>query len=368
MGVLGWLSGRKKKGGFGGNLYSSLVRCCDEYWERLSLPTMKMKHEIINNAVFSILQPIVALIESKIVYTQGHSERVARVSMNLASVMGVGEDEMQHLLMAAMLHDIGMLGINNTPLEQLPAATEWKFIKQHPIVGDEILKPIESLTDVRYVIRHHHERQDGKGYPDGLDRSELKTPVNILIVAEAYATMNANNAYRRALKHDEILDLISINSGTQFAPEVVEALWESNNSEFNNIEGFSNVVLEENDWVNNEKRRALRFDICLDVELRLENYQEVIRCHSGNLSTNGYGIMLIADKNVPPTSKIYLRIFLPETSLKPIKCEGKVAYCFEELPVSENFDKYKMGIAINDIEKDEHERLCQFIAQRLASF
>jgi len=322
-----------------------------------------MRPEIINNAVFSVLQPIVKLIQAKTPYTQGHSESVAMVCMNLASVMGISENAMKNLRMAAILHDIGMLGINNDPPEQLPAATEWKSIKQHPIVGDEMLKPIESLTEVRDMVRHHHERQDGKGYPDGLDKSELETPVNILIVAEAYATMNASNAYRRALKHDEILELVSINSGTQFSPEVVEAL-----SSFSNTEELSNIILAEDNWVGDERRRAARFDICLDVELRLENSQEVIKCRSGNLGTNGRGIMLIANRNVPPGSKVHLRIFLPETSLKPVECKGNVAYCFEKLPSGGNYEKYKMGVAIDDIESNEHERLCQFITQRLASF
>jgi len=321
-----------------------------------------MEHELINNAAFSVLQPVVQLIEAKTPYTQGHSERVAMVCLNLASVMGIREYETKNLLMAGVLHDIGMLGINSMPLEQLPATTEWKYIKQHPIVGDSILKPVESLIDVRYMIRHHHERQDGKGYPDALDKSELQTPVNILIVAEAYATMNANRAYRRALKHDEILDLININSGTQFAPEVVEAL-----SEFNNTEEFSYIVLGEDNWVD-ERRKAPRFDICLNVELRLGDSQEIIKCRSGNLGTNGRGMMLIADKNLPPGSEVHLRIFLPEASLKPIGCKGNVAYCFGKPPSSKNSEKYKMGIAISDIKKDEHERLCQFITQRLASW
>lgn len=322
-----------------------------------------MKDELINNAVFAVLQPIVQLMEEKKTSVQGHAKRVTAVCMNLASVVGVGEGEMKKLWMAAMLHDIGMLGINHDSVEQLPAATEWQYIKQHPLVGDEILKPIESLTEVRHMIRHHHERQDGKGYPDGLDKSELKTPVNVLIVAEAYATMNARNAYRRALKHDEILALISVNRGTQFAPEVVEAL-----SRFNNIEEFDNIVFEGEERTGDENRRAPRFDIRLEVELRLKNSQEVVRCHSGNLGTNGRGIMLIADKNIPPGSEVYLRIFLPETSLKPVECRGRVAFCFEQLQLLKKAEKYKMGIAISYIEKDEYTRLCQFITQRLASF
>jgi len=180
------------------------------------------------------LQTISALaqaIEAKDKYTIGHTERVVDLSLKIAHQLKKMRrikdwDKFEHnLRIAALLHDIGKIGVPETILNK-PASLnekEWEFIKRHPLIGVKILSPIKDLKEVTEAIKYHHERFDGKGYPEGLKGRKIPLMSAIIAVADAYDAMTSNRSYRKALSPRKAKEEIKKNKGTQFHPQVVDA-------------------------------------------------------------------------------------------------------------------------------------------------
>lgn len=176
------------------------------------------------------LRALVKALEAKDHYTKEHSERVTALALNLANHLGLSETEIESLRFAGHLHDIGKVGIQDKILLKPGRLTpeEYEVIKRHPLIGAEIVGHISLLRDEVLIIKHHHERWDGKGYPDGLAGEEIPFLARILAVADTYDAMTSNRPYRPPLSHEVALREIRQNSGTQFDPLVVEAfldLW-----------------------------------------------------------------------------------------------------------------------------------------------
>lgn len=180
----------------------------------------------------STVQALVSTIEANDSYTRGHSERVTRYSMALARQLGLPPESIRRLEQAAILHDIGKIGIDSSLLHKAEelSAGDIDLLRQHPLIGVRILEPIRFLRDVRAIIEQHHERFDGRGYPHGLAGEDLLLEARILAVADAYDAMTSDRPYRKSISHEATVREIAANSGTQFDPHVVEAflsLWES---------------------------------------------------------------------------------------------------------------------------------------------
>src|SRR5918993_2203307 len=124
-------------------------------------------------------------------YTSGHALEVARLSQMVGMDLGLSEEELEWLVHGALLHDLGKLGVADEILEKLGPLTEeeWEVIKRHPEVGARMLEPLESLSGAIPVIRHHHERPDGSGYPDGLEGDEIPLGARIVAAVDAYDGM-----------------------------------------------------------------------------------------------------------------------------------------------------------------------------------
>jgi HD-GYP domain-containing protein (c-di-GMP phosphodiesterase class II) len=165
-------------------------------------------------------------LEFKDPYTHGHAERVATVCTRIGEAMGLPQKDLKILYNAALLHDIGKIGVMESILNKRGALSEreWRTIRKHPEFGDEILSPISSLQAERGIVRHHHEREDGAGYPDGLYGSELSLSEKIIIAADSFDAMNSKRAYRPALRPSVIRRELTQNRGTQFDPDVADAL------------------------------------------------------------------------------------------------------------------------------------------------
>jgi len=180
------------------------------------------------------LQTISALaeaIEAKDKYTIGHTERVVDLSLKIAYQLRKMRkiknwDKFERdLKVAALLHDIGKIGIPETVLNKPVSLTEeeWKFIKKHPLIGVEILSPIKNLKEVISAIKYHHERYDGGGYPEGIKGKKIPLIAAIIAVADAYDAMISDRPYRKALSSNRAKKEIKRNKGSQFHPQVVEA-------------------------------------------------------------------------------------------------------------------------------------------------
>lgn len=172
------------------------------------------------------VKAIVAAIEANDEYTKGHSERVAEIVSTLGSELGLPSKVLEQLEYLAFLHDVGKIGISNSILNKpgLLSKDEYEVVKNHCLLGAEILKKVEFLSSKSDVVLYHHERYDGKGYPLGLKGENIPLEARILAVADAYDAMTAERPYRPAKTSVEALEEMSKLAGSQFDPRLVDAL------------------------------------------------------------------------------------------------------------------------------------------------
>ncbi len=172
------------------------------------------------------IRTLAAAIDAKDPYTRGHSERVSSYSLAIARHLGLGSDEVFRVRIAAILHDVGKLGIREGILNKPGGLTEEEFaiMKQHPEIGSQIMAPIRALKDILPGIRNHHETWDGRGYPDGLSGEEIPLVARIIGAADTFDAMTTTRPYQKAATLDFVLEKMREMSGTRFAPPVVEAL------------------------------------------------------------------------------------------------------------------------------------------------
>jgi diguanylate cyclase (GGDEF)-like protein/putative nucleotidyltransferase with HDIG domain len=167
----------------------------------------------------------VALVERDR-YTGEHSEAVIEISGAVARNLGLGGAEVEQVRSAALLHDIGKVAIPDEILHKPGPLNdaEWQLMRQHPVIGERILRVLPGLGTVARIVRHEHERWDGQGYPDGLAGEHIPLGSRIIIAADAYHAITTDRPYRRARSHSEALEELTRCSGTQFDPDVTAAL------------------------------------------------------------------------------------------------------------------------------------------------
>lgn len=178
------------------------------------------------NAQSRLITAFIHSLEAKDRYTQGHSARVADYCVKIAQQMQFPPGKLRLLRQGALLHDIGKIGVADTILNKPGKLTneEFEAIHQHPLIGVTILSDVGLSPEVLEMVRSHHERYDGKGYPDGVRSSELSLMTRILCVADAYDAMTSDRPYRQRLPHEEAIRRLQEGAGTQFDPTVVEAM------------------------------------------------------------------------------------------------------------------------------------------------
>ncbi|MFH1782543.1 MAG: HD domain-containing phosphohydrolase [Candidatus Omnitrophota bacterium] len=173
---------------------------------------------------YDVIQSMVRIVEAKDHYTRGHSERVAEYAEMIASSMALSQDQIEIIKETAMIHDIGKLGIKDDILNKKGKLTddEWEMIKKHPVIGEDIIKPVSLNSEVLAMIRGHHERHDGLGYPDGLKGEDTNLFAQIICVVDAYDAMISSRAYRQAMPKEKAVDELKKNKGTQFNSRIVD--------------------------------------------------------------------------------------------------------------------------------------------------
>lgn len=182
--------------------------------------------EVIKQSYLNSIKSLALALEAKDRYTHGHSERVTRIAIAIAERMRLPEEIINKLRLAGLLHDIGKIGVREGILNKPGKLTPEEFdeIKRHCEIGSKILEPMINDEVILNIVRHHHERIDGKGYPDGLVDGEISIDARIMMVADAYDAMSSDRAYRKALPVEVIRAELEKNKGTQFDPQVVDAL------------------------------------------------------------------------------------------------------------------------------------------------
>jgi putative nucleotidyltransferase with HDIG domain len=178
----------------------------------------------IERTYLETISTLALAVEAKDPYTRGHAKRVADYSLKMADEFALDKATKDMLRDAALLHDIGKIGVKDEILLKPGKLTseERRHMELHPIIGENILRPIHSLSRIAYLVRHHHERVDGSGYPDGLDKDDLTLPLKIMTAADAYDAMTSNRPYRKAMTHGEAIKELQRCSGSYFDPKVVE--------------------------------------------------------------------------------------------------------------------------------------------------
>lgn len=171
-------------------------------------------------------------LEARDEYTRGHSNRVSEYATLIAIEMGLSETEVEKIKYAAALHDIGKIGVPDSVLNKPSRLTdeEFKLIKNHSITGANILQEVGVIAYTADIAKHHHERYDGKGYPDGLKGDENSIAARIVAVADAFDAMNSERIYRKPLARDIIISEIEKNKGVQFDPVVADVFLKLLNS------------------------------------------------------------------------------------------------------------------------------------------
>ena len=167
-----------------------------------------------------VVQTLAEAIDAKDTYTNGHSDRVAAYSREIAKRYGYSEKEQDDIFMTGLLHDVGKIGIPDEIINKPGKLTDSEFsiIKTHPEVGDRILKKVSEMPKLSIGARWHHERYDGKGYPDGLAGEEILEEARIIAVADAYDAMTSHRSYRDILPQEVVRGEIEKGKGTQFDP------------------------------------------------------------------------------------------------------------------------------------------------------
>lgn len=177
-----------------------------------------------NGLFLSSLETLVNTLEAKDRYTKGHSMRVSAICEKFLSLEPFLVPVTQNVLIAAKLHDIGKIGVSEAVLSKSGKLTdgEYEEMKRHPLMTASILEPMDELRDVVTMAKHHHERYDGKGYPDGLKGESIPVGARLLALADSYDAMSSTRPYRDCLTFEQVLREIRSNLGSQFDPQLGE--------------------------------------------------------------------------------------------------------------------------------------------------
>jgi len=186
---------------------------------------MYQRYMGLREAYGDTVRSLVGIVEAKDPYTRGHSERVAEYSVLLGEELGLSGERLNHLEYAALLHDLGKVGIRKSTLVKSGRLTdeEYEEIRQHPRIGAEIVSGVDYLAPIAADVKHHHERVDGSGYADGLSSSDIPFGSRILAVADSFDAMTTARPYRDALTHEEATEELRRHRGTQFDSAVVDS-------------------------------------------------------------------------------------------------------------------------------------------------
>ena len=172
------------------------------------------------------IQSLVSALDAKDAYTSGHSQRVSEMAVELSTRLGYEDDQLCTIRMAGILHDIGKIGVDDFVLRKPGKLTKDEFeqIKQHPVLGYEILRGIRQFRDILPAVRHHHESWDGSGYPDGLAGDEIPRDAQIMAVADAFDAMTSDRPYRPGMSLEKVIQIFQAGRGSQWAADVVDVL------------------------------------------------------------------------------------------------------------------------------------------------
>lgn len=185
------------------------------------------RHQGLKDLVVGLTRSLTAAIDAKDAYTAGHSERVARMAVELGKEMGLPEEHLNYIYLAGLLHDIGKIGIRDDVLGKKERLTdeERDHINQHVVIGHRILSGLTAIEHLLGGVLYHHEQWDGKGYPEGLRGDEIPELARILAVADGFDAMSSDRPYRKGMSLERVEEIFRAGAGKQWDPVTMEAFW-----------------------------------------------------------------------------------------------------------------------------------------------
>ena len=207
---------------------------------------LEIQRMLVEN-FFQTARALAISVEARDPYTGGHSERVFQISTAVGRRCNLSPIEQMYLEGGALLHDVGKIGVRDGVLLKAGPLTdsEYKEMQLHPIIGAQMVKKLNCLFGCVDPVLFHHERMDGYGYPYGLKGKEIPFTARIASIEDAYDAMTTNRVYRKALSHEDAIEEIIRNSGTQFDPEIVKVFigwWEENYKKFPKVSDKNSLV------------------------------------------------------------------------------------------------------------------------------
>ncbi len=186
---------------------------------------IRLEHQRSHDLTIATLKALITVLEAKSEYLAGHSARVASFAASLAGDAGLPEDQVENIRLAGWLHDLGMIGVRDAVLNKRGPLTddEYAHVQQHTLVGAQILAPVKPLAEVASYVRSHHERWDGRGYPDGLAGEEIPIGSRIICMAEIYEALTSARPYQDTLTPEAAADRMRELAGTVIDPHLMDA-------------------------------------------------------------------------------------------------------------------------------------------------
>lgn len=191
--------------------------------ERVKEPTKKIRESLLN-----AITSLAFALEAKDEYTSGHSQRVAITAAAIARELGMTSSQVEKIRFAALVHDIGKIGIRESVLNKKDELTDEEYLhmETHSVIGQRILAPVIEDEEILEIVKHHHERYDGQGYPDKLSEQQIPQGARILAVADTYDAMTSDRPYRKRVSSQVALAELKKQTQFQFDPAVVGALFD----------------------------------------------------------------------------------------------------------------------------------------------
>lgn len=192
----------------------------------------------LEKAYLDIVETLRATVEAKDSYTRGHSDRVSAYSVLIGKYLSLSEEELENLKIGGLFHDVGKIGIPDTILLKNGKLTDEEYteIKSHPIIGFNILNNSEMFKNIIPFVKYHHERFDGKGYPEGLSGESIPYMARIAAIADSFDAMSSKRVYRDSMQKEVVREEIAKNSGTQFDPEISKVFLDIIDNHYDEIE------------------------------------------------------------------------------------------------------------------------------------
>lgn len=186
---------------------------------------VRQLYQRVQRSIYQALLGLANALEAKDPYTRGHAERVGTWCAEVAQALGLSAPDRERVAQAGLLHDIGKIGVPERVLLKRGALSsdEWALMRRHPVIGAQIVAPFEFLAEAGHMIRHHHERHDGSGYPDGLDGARVPLGARIIAVIDVYDALTSDRPYRPAMSREAAIAHLAGAAGDTLDEEVVAA-------------------------------------------------------------------------------------------------------------------------------------------------